>query len=72
MESKLVISAPPCAHKFNLINELAALSEHHFRLTSKLVSGDGFAKLFQECKAIRARWEVATRALNAHKREHRC
>jgi hypothetical protein len=62
-----------CTHKNKLIDELAALSEQHFKLTSTLLVDDAsLGKVMQECTKVRVRWVEAERSLNEHVRVHHC
>jgi hypothetical protein len=72
MEFKLCLSNPFCAHKHKLIEELAVLSEQHFKLTSTLLDGGSLGKVVEECTRVRARWVKAERFLNQHVRVHHC
>jgi hypothetical protein len=62
-----------CTHKNKLIDELAVLSEQHFKLTSMLLVDDGsLGKVMQECTKVHVRWVEAERSLNEHVRVHHC
>jgi hypothetical protein len=72
MESKLSLLKMVCAHKLELIDQLADLSDQHFKLTSTLLDDGSLGSVIQECSKVRAQWVEAERLLSEHVQAHHC